>query len=292
VIKSILKRFRLFSYINNLRLSTRWKIHIFSDFMYTYVFKSKIKASTPFGFDLVSKNYKEHRLMLKGKFESDELDIIRNHLNTADVFVDVGANIGYYSCVALSLGKHVIAVEPQWQNLECLYANLSNNGWTDAEVFPIGLSSKPGMLTLYGASGLCASLVKGWAGYSERFKQIIPVNTLDNILGDRFQGKKLFIKIDVEGAEFDVLRGAEETLTMHPRPTWFIEVNQSLFCPGGRNPNYEATFDLFWQHNYEVRLANKDNSLITPAGFKNSLANKGASQNVFNYVFIPRPNDH
>ena len=226
--------------------------------------------------------------MLKGKFESEELDIINNHLGTADVFVDVGANIGYYSCVALSLGKHAVAVEPQWLNLECLYANLSNNGWNNAEVFPIALSSEPGMLTLYGASSLCASLVKGWAGYTERFKQVIPVNTLDNILGERFQGRKLLIKIDVEGAEFDVLKGALKTLSMEPRPTWYIEVGLSLFHPDGWNPDFANTFELFWQRNYEVRSANKDNQLINKDYIEHLLATRGSSQRVYNFLFIPK----
>lgn len=213
---------------------------------------------------------------------------MKKNLINSDVFVDVGANIGYYSCLALSLGKYVVAVEPQPQNLECLYTNLKDNGWADTEVYPLGLSNKPGLLTLYGASGLCASLVNGWAGYSERFKQIIPVNTMDNILGDRFQGKKLFIKIDVEGAEYGVLRGAEKTMAMSPLPTWFIEVTPSLFHPGGSNPNYSATFDLFWKHNYEVHLANRDNTLVTPEDIKKWQVANISPTDEYNYLFVPR----
>jgi len=265
-----------------------WKKHILSDFINTYFFKSKLTALTPFGFKLVTGTYRDNRLMLKGAYESDKLDIIKNYLSTADVFVDVGANVGYYTCLALSLGKYVVAVEPQPQNLECLYANLSSNGWTDAEVFPLGLSSKPGVLTLYGASGLCASLVKGWAGYSGRFKQIIPVNTMDSILSNRFNEKKLLIKIDVEGAEFGVLQGAEKTIAMFPRPTWFIEVSPRLFHPDSSNPHYEAIFDLFWQHDYEVHLANKESHLVTPADVKEWQVANISPTDEYNYLFIPR----
>jgi len=227
--------------------------------------------------------------MLKGTFEQDELSIIKSHLNSSDVFVDVGANIGYYSCIARSLGKDVVAFEPQIQNLECLYANLKSNGWSDTEVYPIGLGRKPGLLTLYGASGPSASLVKGWAGYSERFNRIIPVNTIDNVLRDRFDGKRLFIKIDVEGAEYDVLRGATKTVTMSPRPTWFIEICLSEFHPGEINPNYAATFDLFWRHGYEVLLANKEMRPITSVDIKNWVSDKRTNLNEFNYLFIPKP---
>ncbi len=264
-----------------------WKKQIISDYFHAVVFKSKVKASTPFGFDLVTRNYITNRLMLKGAFENSELEILKNSMLNSDVFVDVGANIGYYSCLALSLGKHVVAVEPQQQNLECLFSNISSNGWFDAEVFPLGLSDKPGLLTLYGASGPCASLVKGWAGYSSRFKQFIPVNTMDNILGDRFMGKKLLIKIDVEGAEYDVLRGAMKTLSMQPKPNWFIEISPSLFHPGGLNRNFEATFDLFWKNGYEVRIANTEKRLVTPADITLWMTDKGVSVSDYNYLMVP-----
>lgn len=284
----IKKCFRKYPQLKEAYQSIVWEKHIFSDFCNTYIFKAKKEVPTPYGFTLVSRNYIANRMMLDGTFEPDEIYIIKSHLQTADVFVDVGANIGYYACLACSLSKNVVAFEPQPQNLECLYANLSSNGWSNTEVFPVGLSHSPGLLELYGASGPSASLVKGWAGYSERFKKVIPVNTLDNILCNRFDGKKLFIKIDVEGAEYDVLRGAIKTLTMFPRPTWFIEICLSEFHPGKLNPNYAATFDLFWQHGYEVRLANKEGRLITSADIQIWIADKKTNMSEFNYLFIPK----
>lgn len=131
---------------------------------------------------MIARNYIANRMMINGTFETEEVELIQKNLSATDVFVDVGANIGLYTCIARSFEKYVVAIEPQPQNLECLYANLSNNNWQNTEVFPVGLSNSPGLLTLYGASGPSASLVRGWAGYSERFKKVIPVNTMDNLL--------------------------------------------------------------------------------------------------------------
>ncbi|GAH55819.1 unnamed protein product, partial [marine sediment metagenome] len=122
----------------------------------------------------------------------------------------------------------------------------------------------------------------------KRFKRVIPVNTLDTLLGDRFDGKNLFIKIDVEGAEYNVLRGALKTLCISPRPTWFIEICLNEFHPGEINPDYEATFDFFWQHGYEVRMANKEFTLVTHSDIKSWVANKSSTTNNFNYLFIPK----
>lgn len=289
MLKSGIKKFlEKYPILKKIYETLMWRKYIFSDFCNTYIFKSKNKAFSPLGFTLVSRNYSANRMMLQGAFETNEVNIIKEHLKTADVFVDVGANIGYYACLARFLSKYVVAFEPQHQNLECLYENLNNNSWADTEVFPIGLSNSPGLLTLYGASGPSASLIKGWAGYSKMFKKVIPVNTLDNILYNRFEGKKLFIKIDVEGAEYDVLRGAERILTMSPHPTWFIEVCLSEYHPGGLNPNYVATFDLFWQHNYEVHLANKEGKLITPTNIRDWVIGNKTNMTEFNYLFIPK----
>lgn len=285
LIKNHLKKyqiiFKLYGYL-------RWKKYIWSDWLNTVIFKTATQFDTPFGFKMIARNYIANRMMMDGIFEPEEVEIIKRNISDSDVFVDVGANIGLYTCIACSLGKHVLAVEPQPQNLECLYANLSNNNWQKTDVFPIGLSNEPDLLILYGASGPSASLVSGWAGYSSSFKRVIPVNTLDTLLANRFEGKKIFIKIDVEGAEYNVLRGALKTLCASIRPSWFIEICLNEFHPGAVNQNFEATFELFWQHNYEVRLANKELTMITPQEIKEWAASKSTSHNSFNYLFIPK----
>jgi len=279
-----------FPRIQRMTTSLMWKKHMLSDWSNTYLFKSKIVAKTPFGFKLVSRKYIANRLMLQGTFETDEMEVIKTHIQNADVFVDVGANIGLYTCMAKSFGKHVVAIEPQPQNLECLYANLINNNWTDVEVFPIGLSHKPGILTLYGASGPSASLISGWAGYSHHFKKIISVNTMDALLDKRFADKKMFIKIDVEGAEYDVLSGALKTICRYPRPSWFIEICLSEFHPGGGNPNFLSTFELFLKNGYEVRLANTKNISVSLEDIKKWALDKHTTTNEFNYLFTPKEN--
>src|SRR4030042_5248587 len=153
-----------------------WKKYRWSDWFNTYIIKTTNQFNTPFGFKMIARNYIANRMMMDGIFEIEEVELIKRNLLGADVFVDVGANIGLYTCIACSLGKYVLAVEPQSQNLECLYANIKYNNWQKStEVFPLGLSNEPDLLMLYGASGPSASLISGWAGYSKRFKSVIPV---------------------------------------------------------------------------------------------------------------------
>jgi FkbM family methyltransferase len=178
-----------------------WQIHLFKDWWGTKIWKKTTEVVTPLGFKLISGFHPAYEMMRNGTFEPDETALIQRFLGKVDMFVDVGANLGYYTCLALHSGKSVIAFEPQKQNLQCLFQNLLVNGWQDGiEVYPVALSRKSGLLTLYGASGPSASLIQNWAGYSPRFHQIVPVSTLDNVLGQRLLNQRLFIKIDVEGA--------------------------------------------------------------------------------------------
>lgn len=260
---------------------------IASDWWNTHFRRSRKAVLTPLGFKLVSSSYAVNHAMQEGTFEVEETEIIRQYLDNAEVFVDIGANIGLYTCLARSEGKYAIAVEPQPRNLECLYASLSLNGWTDTEVYPLGLRDRHGLAVLYGASGPCASLLAGWATYSKRFQQTVALTTLDTLLGDRFGGRKLLVKIDVEGAEYGVLKGAQRTISMSPRPTWMVEICLNEYHPAGLNPDYAATFEMFWKYGYEVKTADRQNRLVTPTDVREWIAAKRSSLKAINYIFTP-----
>ncbi|PHS25236.1 MAG: hypothetical protein COA83_05985 [Methylophaga sp.] len=282
-LKALAKRSTTLVKLNS---SFRWKFHVLTDWWGTKIWTKTREVVTPLGFKLTSGLHPAYELMRIGKFEVEETEIITRVLPHVDVFVDIGANLGYYTCLALQSGKPVIAFEPQQQNLQCLFQNIRANGWEDsAEVFPLALSERPGLLTLYGASGPSASLIKNWAGYSSRFKKIVPVSTLDNVLAGRFLGKRLFIKMDVEGAEFQVLKGALATLLLTPKPIWLLEICLEEFHPDGRNPDFQEIFKLFWDHGYKAFTATGNPKLVTPSDVDNWIEKDHTDSGTFNYVF-------
>lgn len=214
--------------------------------------RSQMVATTPEGFRFVGS-----KTMQDGTFEPQETAFIVRRMARADVFVDVGANAGYFTCLARQRGKRAIAVEPAEQNLELLFRNLRANGWTDVEVFPVGLAEHPGLGVLYG-DGTGASLVRRWAGMSEAWQRTIPLSTLDVLLSGRFAGDQLLIKVDVEGAEHPVLSGAVQTLAREPAPIWLVEVCFTENFTDGINPRFRDTFDLFWSHGYAATSLDAD----------------------------------
>lgn len=79
----------------------------------------------------------------------------------------------------------------------------------------------------------------------------MPVATLDSIVsGSSLVGQRMLIKVDVEGAEMSVLRGAGETLAASPAPTWLVEINLDEHHPAGQNPDFQEAFEVFWSHAY------------------------------------------
>ena len=210
---------------------------------------------TPMGFRLIG-----NPLMQSGQYEPEETQIVKNLCSHVDVVINVGANIGYYCCVALSQEAHVIAFEPIDRNCRYLLRNIKANNWeSKIEVYPIALSDKVGVIEIYGG-GTGASLVKGWAGNAEEYATLVPCSTLDCVLGSRFLSKRCCIIVDVEGAEKLMLDGASSIIEMEPKPIWMIEISISEHQPKGVsiNPNLLSTFQLFWDEGYEAWTADKN----------------------------------
>lgn len=243
--------------------------------------------TTPYGFKLTGSNSIHHLSMQEGTFEPDEVILFQDLFSRTEVFVDIGANIGFYTCLARRAGMHVIAVEPLRKNLHYLYANLLENDWDNVEVFPVGLAERPGVATLFGGSSTGASLIGNWAGASQMFRKNISLSTLDILLGGRFSGKKIFIKIDVEGAEYKVLLGAAKVMGMTPKPTWVVEICLHEYHPEGMNPDFHAIFGLFWRSGYEARTADKNNKVIKAADVEHWVECGFSDSGTINYIFSP-----
>ena len=203
---------------------------------------------TPWGFKLAG-----NKAMAAGTFEPAETALIRKVLPEVDLLVNVGANIGYYCCHALNLGKPIIAFEPVPRNVRYLCKNLIANGWSNAEVYPIALTNKVGVLKIYGG-GTGASVLEGWAGTSHNYATFAASSTMDVMLGSRLKGKRALILADVEGSEQLMLEGAMSLLSNDPKPVWMVEIVNEQHQPVGvhRNPNLSRTFQTFFRSGYQA----------------------------------------
>jgi len=223
--------------------------------------------------------------MASSDFEPDEVKAFLELIESHDVVLDIGANVGFYSCLAASRGKHVVSFEPSLRNLNFLYRNLWENKLSSVEIFPVGLAKQFGLSRIYGFGGI-SSFVMGW-GQAETSKySLVPITTLDAVVAKRFQGNRLLIKVDVEGFELDVLAGATETLNLEPRPTWTVEILlRDGVIPGGINTRFHETFEVFWKRGYQCRKLDKTRSRVQNADVEHWVS--CGTADCKNFLFCP-----
>lgn len=165
--------------------------------------------------------------LIKGTYETDEFDQVLALSKQCDVFIDVGANIGLYTILCAktsSLSTKIYAIEPNSAALDLLIRNLSQLSNTDRQkvtTHQIAVSDRVGLAQFelsrfHGTSKL--------APFGSPKTIEVRVSTLDSILLDSgtFPDRTL-IKIDVEGFEPNVIKGASNFLKAK-RPRLFIEI--------------------------------------------------------------------
>ncbi len=144
-------------------------------------------------------------------------------LRPGDVFVDVGASLGYYTVLAgrlVGAEGQVVACEPGPQNQNVLLANVCSNRLFNVDVHQTAVSDQPGfVLYSQATSNGTISPFEGDVSSLSTF-DLVQTRSLDSLL----EGLKSVnvIKVDVEGAEGLVFRGATLTLRNH-RPVLFFE---------------------------------------------------------------------
>jgi len=149
---------------------------------------------------------------------------------TEGIFIDVGSNIGKYTVkVANQLGTsgRVISIEPEGSNFEMLKANVELNTLSNTTLLNVACWNKKDKLKLYLGRGFKSTGDHSVKYHrSENFIEVVALR-LDDILKDLQIEHVDFIKIDAEGADGEVLEGAEESLAKNPHLKIIFEAADS-----------------------------------------------------------------
>jgi FkbM family methyltransferase len=216
--------------------------------------------------------------------EYNEVPTLKAVLGPRDVYVDIGAHLGLYSCIAARMNKQVVSVEPHPLNVRLLRENTRRNDLRNVEILPVAVSDSPGSAVLLGGQQ-GGSLVKGWGGIAANYETRVATDTLDNILAGRFDGQRLVIKVDVEGNELAVLRGARRTLVRTPAPVWMMEIGLTENFAGATNPHFQDIFDMFWSHGYRAWALSAPGRAITRQEVGRWIAAGATEHGDINYMF-------
>ena len=196
------------------------------------------------------------------RLETDEKRVLRDLLGSGDTFVDIGANHGSYSVMVskfVGASGFVVAFEPQPRLSRLVHESLVLAKRRNFRVFDCACLDRETDVELYipwrpydgsGSAGLHRRL-----SATHRSSVVVARGaTLDSCLYGAELPGRMVLKIDVEGSELAVLRGARETIRRR-RPPILIEVNAQSAAAAGTSP--ELVLDLLEELGYS-RFAEVD----------------------------------
>jgi FkbM family methyltransferase len=157
------------------------------------------------------------RARAEGRFEPEKVAALQRLLRPGMTFVDVGANKGDFSLIAARVMNdegRVLSFEPGPENCRWIRKSIELNGYRSIALHELALSDAEGHVPLYlGERSGWHSLVPARDG-GDSIE--VETRTLDSMLADTGDAHADVLKIDVEGAELAVLRGAARTLAEQP----------------------------------------------------------------------------
>ncbi len=152
---------------------------------------------------------------LLGNYESALADIVIDEISAGKRFVDIGANAGYFSLIAGKTSgaetKH-LAVEPFPENIKLLRGHLENNDIKNVEFAQLAVADVTGTIEFSDSGNLAANTYKSESSVFRDNKIKVEATTLNDLAKKYHLNANCFIKIDVEGAEYDVLVGGQDFL--------------------------------------------------------------------------------
>ncbi|MFD1063445.1 FkbM family methyltransferase [Winogradskyella litorisediminis] len=251
------------------------------------IVNAKMEDDTTIKVDLSTRT--ERMAFYTGAYDSDLLEVIKQLLNTDGVFLDVGANIGFYS-VAISnvfrvknaKGK-TLAFEPFEGNFKRLTHNIEANNLSDYCIlnnFGLSDTSTTTEITLredfkHGSNTGNASIPTSESMDAGFKTSSIQLKTLDEVWNTNFSDLENIdlIKMDIEGHEDFCFKGGVNSIAAH-RPTIMMEVNKPYY--EARGVDLDEIFLPLIPENYTIyREVNKTWTPIT------SLKDCGTVDNVF-----------
>lgn len=161
-------------------------------------------------------------LFIFREYEPAETKFVARQLSPGMTFIDIGANSGYYSLLAaqiVSQQGRVFAFEPNPSNVEILRTNIAANGLENVVAEELAISSRTGEVNLY-----LSSINEGdhriyegrdddfYNAGRERLAIRVQTTTLDRYL-EGFASSVDFVKLDIQGAEHEALKGMKRTLS-------------------------------------------------------------------------------
>lgn len=169
-------------------------------------------------------------LYIYKKREIFSTEFIKKIIRDDDVIIDIGANIGYYALLEAKLASKgiVYAIEPVPENIELLKTNIKLNNCKNIFIFQLALGDKIGKAKMYIYDKL------NWSSFIKSVDETIireiniSLTTLDKFAEDYIHEPITFIRMDVEGYEYQIIKGSLRILKSSNHLRLCIELHPHL----------------------------------------------------------------
>ncbi len=207
---------------------------------------------TRYGFMILNKyddTICEH-LRVFGEWSEGEIDALRPVVSKGDVVLDIGANIGTHTLFfsdAVGSQGHVHSFEPQRIPFLTLCGNVAINSLVNVTTYPVGVGEYATTMILEPTDPFKARNIGGTAlGRGDKPGEKVSIVTIDSL---DFLKQCNLIKIDVEGMEINVLRGAFKTIQTF-RPYLYLE--HHLFNEQYYIEKAKTVQEFLWSMHYKI----------------------------------------
>lgn len=183
--------------------------------------------------------YVGRSLLSLGEYSEGEVDVFRALIKPQHRVIEIGSNLGAHTIPLARMAQQVYAYEPQRLIFQALCGSVSLNGLANVHVQHLAIGARAGvtevpLLNMDRSQNFGALPAFGHAAGEE-----VSVVTLDSL------PSASFVKVDVEGAECDVIMGGTRYLQEH-RPALYIENDRAEHSPRLIELITELGYDLWW----------------------------------------------
>lgn len=197
-----------------------------------------------------------------GVVESEETALVQKILSQLPndfTLLDIGANTGYYGIMSAYkfTSSKTYGFEPIPAHVNSIKESAYLNRLSNIDINECALGETAGNVDIYTA-GSGTTLIKEFTTNTEK-KLNISIKRLDDVVAEKRITNISFIKIDVEGFEFSVLKGAQNSIQTH-MPVLFVEICHTKDGRDGlyKNENFSETIRLIESWGYESRILEHD----------------------------------
>ena len=193
-------------------------------------------------------------MLAQHAWEPHLTSVFRRYVRPGMRVADIGANVGYYTMLAAQLVTsegEVFAFEPNSENCRLTLMSVAENGWSNVRLFPLALAETTGLAYFSSHIGSNGGLMPADSALATGHGLIVPTARLDSLVDPPLD----FIKMDVEGAEFRVLRGAQSLISA-ARPVITTEFSCEMIARVSKRAPRDV-LGFFEQYGYSVHLIHK-----------------------------------